>query len=216
MSQNKFPPLTPDKLNPTHNTIRGYAQVLGKVRRALTPKQKHWWHVSLRAAVTGLTTTPVPAGDFTFEMMLDFTTHQLVIKTSQGEEYRTPLRGQSVATFCEDTLAAQIVDFEFFPLITDFLEVEAAGKRRRYSPWRLTWGDDQWRIIWRDAENGWPLGMERKGLDGVGVLTAVATRQRARDALLMPVSVILMSAIAARSIRWRYTGGPRWKGRVAR
>jgi hypothetical protein len=106
MSQNKFPPLIPAGLNPTHNTIRGYAQVLGKIRRALTPRQKHWWHVSLRLTATGLTTTPIPAGDFTFEMRLDFTTHQLVIKTSRGDEYRQPLRGQSVAVFCEDTLAA--------------------------------------------------------------------------------------------------------------
>jgi hypothetical protein len=36
------------------------------------------------------------------------------------------------------------------------------------------------------------------------------------DALLMPISVILMTVIAGRSIIWHYRGGPRWKGRVAR
>lgn len=46
-------------------------------------------------------------------------------------------------------------------------------------------------------------------------LTAIVTGQRARDALLMPVSVALMTAIAARALwwQWRY-GGPKWKGRV--
>ncbi len=69
----------------------------------------------------------------------------------------------------EDTLAVQVVDFEYGPLITDFLEMEAAGKTRQFASWKLSWGDGNWRVIWRDAENGWPLGMER--VDG---LTAVA------------------------------------------
>lgn len=71
----------------------------------------------------------------------------------------------------EDTLAVQVVDFEYDWLSADYLEMTAAGKVRRYSPWKLSWGDGQWRIIQRDAENGWPLGMERQ--DG---LTAVASR----------------------------------------
>lgn len=45
-------------------------------------------------------------------------------------------------------------------------------------------------------------------------LTALATRQRMVDALLMPVSVILMTRIALQAIWWRYRyGGPQWKGR---
>lgn len=69
-------------------------------------------------------------------------------------------------------------------------------------PWAwLLW---DWRV--------WPLAAW--GI-WVRMATAVATRQRARDALLMPVSVILMTIIAAQAIRWHYSGGPRWKGRVA-
>jgi chlorobactene glucosyltransferase len=45
-------------------------------------------------------------------------------------------------------------------------------------------------------------------------LTAVVTRQRILDSLFMPVSVFLMTIIAARSIRWHFTGGPQWKGRT--
>lgn len=50
----------------------------------------------------------------------------------------------------------------------------------------------------------------------IRAVTASFTRQRALDALLMPISVILMTVIAGRSIIWHYRGGPRWKGRVAR
>ncbi|MCZ7668614.1 MAG: hypothetical protein M5U34_16190 [Chloroflexi bacterium] len=54
-------------------------------------------------------------------------------------------------------------------MITDFLEMEAAGKVRHYTPYKLSWGEGNWRIIQRDAQSGWPLGMIRD--DG---LTAVA------------------------------------------
>jgi chlorobactene glucosyltransferase len=49
---------------------------------------------------------------------------------------------------------------------------------------------------------------------GVRALTAAFTRQRVGDALALPVSVGLMSVIAARALYWRATGGVRWKGRV--
>jgi chlorobactene glucosyltransferase len=57
----------------------------------------------------------------------------------------------------------------------------------------------------------WPLAA---GGVLVRMLTAAATRQRVRDGLLMPVSVVLMTYIAFRAIMWHYLGGPRWKGRV--
>ncbi|MBZ0295233.1 MAG: glycosyltransferase family 2 protein [Anaerolineae bacterium] len=50
---------------------------------------------------------------------------------------------------------------------------------------------------------------------GTRMLSAAATGQRLRDACWMPVSVLLMTMIAAQSAWWqvRY-GGPRWKGRM--
>ena len=61
---------------------------------------------------------------------------------------------------------------------------------------------------------GLPLLLIALGIASRAV-TAVATRQRARDAWLMPVSVLLMTRIALQSVWWhlRY-GGPRWKGRT--
>ncbi|GAB4471135.1 MAG: glycosyltransferase family 2 protein [Anaerolineales bacterium] len=48
------------------------------------------------------------------------------------------------------------------------------------------------------------------------MLTAVISRQRARDALLLPLSVLLMSVIAAQSLWQRVGGGSVWKGRKIR
>lgn len=60
----------------------------------------------------------------------------------------------------------------------------------------------------------WSLGLIALGV-GVRLLTAVATRQRIFDALLMPISAFLMTLIAIRAVWWRYRyGGPQWKGRT--
>lgn len=50
---------------------------------------------------------------------------------------------------------------------------------------------------------------------GVRALTAATSGQRVGDALLLPISALLMTRVAAQAIwwRWRY-GGPRWKGRT--
>ncbi len=59
----------------------------------------------------------------------------------------------------------------------------------------------------------WPLVLVGLGV-GTRMISAAVTHQRLLDALLMPLSVILMTRIALHSIQWRLTGGPQWKGRV--
>jgi chlorobactene glucosyltransferase len=62
----------------------------------------------------------------------------------------------------------------------------------------------------------WALSLIILGI-GVRMLSAVFTRQRISDALLLPLSVILMTVIAGQSVYWRWRcGGPRWKGRTIR
>jgi hypothetical protein len=105
MSQNIFPPLIFSDWQPTLTTLQNYAQVIGKIRRTLTPAQRHWAHVSLRVGTTGLTTSSIPAGSLTFDLTLDLTNHNLVITTSRGHRWQSKLHGQSVAVFCEEALA---------------------------------------------------------------------------------------------------------------
>jgi len=66
---------------------------------------------------------------------------------------------------------------------------------------------------------GWPAWAIALIILGLSIraLTAAYTHQRIADALLMPLSVILMTRIAFQAIWWHYTqGGPSWKGRVIR
>lgn len=106
MSNTRFPPLPLESWQPTLKSLQTYAQVIGKVRRALAPPHKHWFHVSLRVIANGLTTTAIPAGGKTFEMRLDLTAHRLEIVTSRGEAWQTPLAGQSARQYMESALAA--------------------------------------------------------------------------------------------------------------
>ncbi|KAA3665397.1 MAG: hypothetical protein DWQ04_00810 [Chloroflexi bacterium] len=106
MSNQIFPPIPLDNWQATRDTITVYAQLLGKIRRAMTPKQKHWWHVSLRIISVGISTTPIPAGNKTVQLILDFTIHRLIILTSHGERHEIPLQGQSASAFCTEVLDA--------------------------------------------------------------------------------------------------------------
>ncbi len=105
MPDHSFPPLPLINWEPTRNSVIVFAQVIGKIRRALAPSEKHWWHVSLSTTSTGLTTSPIPYGQLTFTLELDFTTHRLVFMSNQGALATVSLRGQSAARFTEAVLA---------------------------------------------------------------------------------------------------------------
>jgi len=49
---------------------------------------------------------------------------------------------------------------------------------------------------------------------GLRMFSAAFSRQRVLDSLLMPVSVLLMTLIAFRAIRWRKGNAAQWKGRT--
>ncbi|MBE2224464.1 MAG: hypothetical protein IAF02_23185 [Anaerolineae bacterium] len=114
MTQLTFPPLSLERWLPTRDTIHSYAQVIGKVRRTLSPPQKHWWHCSLHTTATGLTTTPIFVNNLVIELQLDFCEHRLLISTNQGERLEIPLEGQSPAEFCTEVCDA-LASWEIYP-----------------------------------------------------------------------------------------------------
>ncbi|MEA3411976.1 MAG: DUF5996 family protein [Pseudomonadota bacterium] len=98
----------------SRDTVHRYARLAGSLRAELTPRQKHWWHVTLHAAAAGLTTTPIPTGDRTLELMLDLTRHRMLISTSAGEREALPLEGQSVAGVYRDLLE-RLAELDIYP-----------------------------------------------------------------------------------------------------
>ena len=59
-----------------------WTQIVGKIRLVLSPWTNHSWHVTLYVTSRGLTTSPIPYGSYTFEMLFDFIDHQLLIDKS--------------------------------------------------------------------------------------------------------------------------------------
>ncbi|MCS7261190.1 MAG: glycosyltransferase family 2 protein [Anaerolineae bacterium] len=79
-------------------------------------------------------------------------------------------------------------------------------------PW--LWLPLGWLLPWHEGWPWLPLMMVVLG-GGVRALSAAVTHQRLQDALLLPLSNILMTVIAGQALVWHYRyGGPRWKGRT--
>ncbi len=100
-----WPPLPYADWEPTKQTLHRYTQMVGKVRMALVPPLNHWWHVTLYVTARGLATGPMPAGDRTAEIELDFVDHALKLRTSDGRRAGFAL-GCSCASFYEQLFAA--------------------------------------------------------------------------------------------------------------
>jgi hypothetical protein len=81
-----------------------WTQIVGKIRLVLSPWTNHSWHVTLYATSRGLTTSPIPYGSYTFEILFDFIDHQLLIDKSDGARRTIPLKPQSVAEFYRNVM----------------------------------------------------------------------------------------------------------------
>jgi uncharacterized protein DUF5996 len=83
----------------TCETLHRWTQIVGKVRLALTPLVNHWWNVTLYLTSRGLTTSSIPYGGRSFDIVFDFIDHRLRIETNDGHVETLPLRPMSVRDF---------------------------------------------------------------------------------------------------------------------
>jgi hypothetical protein len=94
-----WPELAYPTWSDTAATLQLWSQIVGKVRLTLTPWVNHGWQVPLYVTARGLGTSSIPIGHEILEIELDFISHRLVARTSQGEEGTLRLRPQTVADF---------------------------------------------------------------------------------------------------------------------
>lgn len=99
--KNSWPQLDFELYKDTLYLLHHWTQMVGKVRLKKSPWQNHSWHVALYIDAQGFTTGPIPYENGIFEIRLDFTRHELKIKTSNGTRDRFSLGGQTVASFYE-------------------------------------------------------------------------------------------------------------------
>jgi hypothetical protein len=96
---NTWPELPLEAWSDTLATLHMWSQIVGKIRLAQTPWVNHSWHVPLYVTSTGLTTSPIPHGDRTFQIDFDFIRHQLTLQSNDGRTAGFSLEPQTVAEF---------------------------------------------------------------------------------------------------------------------
>lgn len=93
-----FPAIPYDGWVDSLATVHRFAQVVGKVRLAASPRRNHWWNVPFHLTGRGITTRPMGL-DPTFAIDFDFVEHRLRIDVIDGRSTSFPLVGVSVAEF---------------------------------------------------------------------------------------------------------------------
>jgi hypothetical protein len=97
-----WPELSYPEWRDTAATLQLWTQIVGKIRLALTPWLNHGWQVPLYVSARGLTTSAMPTGHEIVEIEFDFIAHELLVRTSRGDEGILALEPRSVADFHEE------------------------------------------------------------------------------------------------------------------
>jgi hypothetical protein len=106
MNHDAWPALPFSEWKETCAALHMWMQIVGKIRLSLSPWTNHSWHVTLYVTARGLTTSPIPHGVHTFEILFDFIDHHLRIKKNDGAIEMIELRARSVANFYEAVMNA--------------------------------------------------------------------------------------------------------------
>ncbi len=135
---------------PTRETLRLWTQIVGKIRLQQTPWLNHGWHVALYVTAKGLTTSVIPYGERSFEMLFDFNDHALRIEVSDRTQRQVALRARSVADFYA-ALMQQLADLDI-PVAINELPCEIAGaipfsSDREHAAYDPEYAQRFWRIL---------------------------------------------------------------------
>lgn len=90
MQSSLWPELPLEAWQDTYATLHMWTQIVGKVRLALSPHINHWWEVPLYVNARGLTTSPIPYEQRTFEVQFNFVEHELSISVDDGHRKSVP------------------------------------------------------------------------------------------------------------------------------
>src|SRR5262245_2019931 len=102
-----FPAMPLADWQDTKATLHRFAQVVGKIRLAASPRRNHWWNVPFHLTGRGVTTRPMGRAEGPiFTIDFDFVDHQLLVTSGDGHAASFPLYEQSVASFYRNTLDA--------------------------------------------------------------------------------------------------------------
>jgi hypothetical protein len=145
-----WPALPLKEWEETRATLHMWTQIVGKIRMALSPHINHWWEVPLYVHVRGLTTSPIPCLNGTFEINFDFLDHRLVIETSDGAVKSFLLAPRSVAEFYEElmaTLRSIGIDVKIWRMPVEIPDPVRFDQDRVHSSYDPEYANRFWRIL---------------------------------------------------------------------
>jgi len=93
-----YPALDYKALTETRSGLHQFAMLLGSYNRAFAPRQRHWWHVSLKPTVDGFTTGVLQVGTRQFELVLDFLSLHVELLMEDVPAQSFALKGESAVS----------------------------------------------------------------------------------------------------------------------
>ena len=145
-----WPSLPLEAWDETRATLHMWTQVVGKIRLAQSPHINHWWQVPLYLTARGLTTSPMPYDSRLFEIDFDFISHQLIIKTSDGQVSTLKLEPRSVAEFYKllmESLSGLGLDISINPMPCELPDPIAFNEDEKHASYDAEYANRFWRIL---------------------------------------------------------------------
>jgi hypothetical protein len=152
MVSQAWPALPLESWADTSATLHMWAQIVGKIRLALTPWLNHSWHVVLYLSPRGLTTSAIPYGARSFELAFDFLDHVLVASTDDGAVRRIGLFPRPVADFDAElmrTLAELGIEVRINDMPNELPEPIRFSEDRTHASYDPEFAERHWRLLMR-------------------------------------------------------------------
>jgi hypothetical protein len=145
-----WPSLPLEEWSDTAATLHLWMQIVGKFRLIQSPWINHSWHVTLYVTSRGLTTSPIPHGERSFEIDFDFVDHRLRVRASDGREAGFPLEPQTVAAFyarLRQEMAALDLDVKIHARPNEVVEAIPFAKDVVHRDYDAQYANRFWRVL---------------------------------------------------------------------
>lgn len=150
MSPDPWPSLPLAEWQDTYDTLHMWAQVVGKIRLALSPHINHWWESALYVTPRGLTTSIISHPSQSFAMLFDFLDHLLLIQSSTGRIRKLALEPQSVAKFYGSVLGLlkdMGIEVKLNPMPQEFPNPIPFDQDEKHAAYDREYAERHWRIL---------------------------------------------------------------------
>ena len=150
MAKAAWPELPYTAWKDTYATLHLWTQIAGKIRLAQTPWLNHSWHVVLYVSARGLTTSPIPFGDRSFQLDFDFLDHVLRASVSYGGQKEIALFPRSVADFYADlmrSLAELGIEVRINELPNEIPDAIRFSEDHAHASYDRDYAERHWRVL---------------------------------------------------------------------